>query len=80
VRRPYGEAHFRRILQTYARYYNKIRTHRSLDKDAPAILAEANKFSVNIKQVLETHAHADHLSGAPYQAQDWREGSDWRAH
>jgi transposase InsO family protein len=31
-----GEAHLRRILQTYAGYYNKIRTHRSLDKDAPA--------------------------------------------
>src|SRR6476661_713308 len=30
-----GEAHLRRILQTYACYYNKIRTHRSLDKDAP---------------------------------------------
>ena len=30
-----GEAHLRRILQTYARYYNDIRTHRSLDKDAP---------------------------------------------
>jgi hypothetical protein len=27
--------HLRRILQTYACYYNKIRTHRSLDKDAP---------------------------------------------
>ena len=31
----FGEAHLRRILQTYARYYNDIRTHRSLDKDAP---------------------------------------------
>jgi transposase InsO family protein len=30
-----GEAHLRQILQTYAGYYNKIRTHRSLDKDAP---------------------------------------------
>jgi transposase InsO family protein len=30
-----SEAHLRRILQAYARYYNKIRTHRSLDKDAP---------------------------------------------
>src|SRR6476660_6229117 len=28
-------AHLRQILQAYARYYNKIRTHRSLDKDAP---------------------------------------------
>jgi transposase InsO family protein len=31
-----GEAHLRRILKTYAGYYNKIRTHRSLDKDALA--------------------------------------------
>jgi len=31
----WGEAHLRRILQSYARYYNNIRTHRSLDKDAP---------------------------------------------
>jgi transposase InsO family protein len=30
-----GEAHLRRILRSYARYYNAIRTHRSLDKDAP---------------------------------------------
>jgi len=30
-----GEAHLRRMLQCYARYYNEIRTHRSLDKDAP---------------------------------------------
>jgi transposase InsO family protein len=30
-----GEAHLRRILRSYARYYNDIRTHRSLDEDAP---------------------------------------------
>ena len=30
-----GEAHLRRILRSYARYYNDIRTHWSLDKDAP---------------------------------------------
>jgi transposase InsO family protein len=30
-----GEVHLRRILQSYARYYSDIRTHRSLDKDAP---------------------------------------------
>src|SRR6201993_4231343 len=29
------EAHLRRILRIYASYYNKVRTHRSLDKDAP---------------------------------------------
>ena len=31
----FGEAHLRRILRFYACYYNHIRTHRSLDKDAP---------------------------------------------
>jgi len=30
-----GEAHLRRILNSYARYYNGVRTHRSLNKDAP---------------------------------------------
>jgi len=30
-----SEAHLRRILRAYAGYYNDIRTHRSLDKDAP---------------------------------------------
>ena len=30
-----SEAHLRRILRAYALYYNEIRTHRSLDKDAP---------------------------------------------
>ena len=34
-----SEAHLRRILQSYADYYNKMRTHRSLDKDAPAFRA-----------------------------------------
>jgi transposase InsO family protein len=32
-----GEAHLRKILKIYADYYNKIRTHRSLDKDAPRL-------------------------------------------
>ena len=30
-----GEAHLRRILKSYARYYNGVRTHRSLNKDTP---------------------------------------------
>jgi transposase InsO family protein len=32
----WGEGHLCRILRAYARYYNNIRTHRSLNKDAPA--------------------------------------------
>jgi transposase InsO family protein len=30
-----GEANLRRILKSYADYYNSVRTHRSLHKDAP---------------------------------------------
>ena len=34
--RGLGEGHLRQILRAYARYYNGIRAHRSLDKNAPA--------------------------------------------
>lgn len=30
-----GKMHLSRVLKSYARYYNAVRTHRSLDKDAP---------------------------------------------
>jgi transposase InsO family protein len=30
-----GEVPLRQMLKSYARYYNDIRTHRSLDKDVP---------------------------------------------
>jgi transposase InsO family protein len=30
-----GEAHLRRTLQSYARYYNESRVHRALNADAP---------------------------------------------
>jgi transposase InsO family protein len=31
-----GEAHLRRVLRSYVAYYNGLRTHLSLDKDAPS--------------------------------------------
>ena len=31
----FGEAHLRRVLKSYANYYNGTRTHLSLNKDAP---------------------------------------------
>ena len=30
-----GEQHLHQVLKSYANYYNTLRTHRSLDKDAP---------------------------------------------
>jgi hypothetical protein len=31
----FGEVHLRRVLKTYASYYNQVRTHLSLDKNTP---------------------------------------------
>jgi hypothetical protein len=31
----FGEAHLRQVLSSYAAYYNEIRTHLALGKDAP---------------------------------------------
>ena len=31
----FGEAHLRSVLKGYASYYNEVRTHLSLEKDAP---------------------------------------------
>ena len=47
-----SEAHLRRILQAYARYYNKIRTHRSLDKDAPISRPVQRIGSINSHAIL----------------------------
>jgi transposase InsO family protein len=30
-----SEQHLRQVLKSYANYYNTVRTHRSLNKDAP---------------------------------------------
>jgi transposase InsO family protein len=46
----FGEAHLRRILRSYAHYYNDIRTHRSLDKDAPV------SRSVQQTGIISSHA------------------------
>ena len=48
----WGEAHLRRILQSYIRYYNNTRTHRSLDKDAPVSRPVQRNGSINSYAVL----------------------------
>ena len=49
-----GEAHLRRILRTYAGYYNDIRTHRSLDldKDAPVSRAVQQTGIISSRPML----------------------------
>ena len=48
----WGETHLRRILRTYARYYNDIRTQWSLDKDAPAFRRIQRTGIINSHSVL----------------------------
>jgi hypothetical protein len=44
-----GEPHLRRTLKIYAAYYNDVRMHLSLDKDAPKGLTASSRclFSVD---------------------------------
>jgi transposase InsO family protein len=47
-----GEAHLHRVLRSYANYYNQIRTHRPLDKDAPFRRAIQRIGSVKSQPIL----------------------------
>ena len=48
----WGECHLRRVLLSYARYYNVLRTHRSLNKDAPVHRAIESLGAVISRPVL----------------------------
>jgi transposase InsO family protein len=50
-----GEAHLRHILRTYTRYYNHIRTHWSLDKDAPVSRPEKSKSRLEAENAALRH-------------------------
>jgi transposase InsO family protein len=47
-----GEMHLRRVLKSYADYYNDIRTHRSLDKDAPVSRPVQSTGSIKSHPIL----------------------------
>jgi Integrase core domain len=48
----FGEDHLRRILRSYASYYNSIRTDRSLDKDAPVSRPVQRTGSITSSPIL----------------------------
>jgi len=52
-----GEVHLRQILKSYARYYNDIRTHRSLDKDASVSRQIRRIGSIKSRAILGGHHH-----------------------
>jgi transposase InsO family protein len=47
-----NEAHLRQMLQSYAQYYNKVRTHRSLAKDAPAFRSVQRVGNITLHAIL----------------------------
>jgi hypothetical protein len=48
----FGEAHLRRILGKYLTYYNRSRTHRALNKDAPFSRAVEHLGVITSRPVL----------------------------
>jgi len=57
-----NEAHLRRILQSYAEYYNEVRTHRSLDKDAPSFRAVQRAGTI-VSQAIIGGLHHHYIRG-----------------
>jgi transposase InsO family protein len=47
-----GEEHLRRILKNYAAYYNGVRTHRSLHKDAPMYRPVQRSGTISSQDIL----------------------------
>jgi hypothetical protein len=47
-----GEMHLRRVLKSYADYYNSVRTHRSLNKDAPVSRPVQRTGSISSPAIL----------------------------
>ena len=46
------DRHLCRVLQSYAHYYNELRTHRSLDKNAPVHRATESVGAIISRPVL----------------------------
>ena len=55
-----GEAHLRRILKNYAAYYNGVRTHRSLNKDAP-VSRQVQRTGVIISRAILGGLHRQYV-------------------
>jgi transposase InsO family protein len=58
-----GEVHLRRILRSCADYYNGVRTHRSLDKDAPVFRPVQRTGVISSRAVLGGLHHHYGASG-----------------
>jgi transposase InsO family protein len=55
----FGEAHLRAVLKDCASYYNEVRTHLSLDKDAPDFrrtqkIAASQRYQSSLDSITNT--------------------------
>jgi transposase InsO family protein len=69
-----GEAHVRRTLKSYAAYYNSVRTHRSLHKDAPASRPVQRSGVISSRAILGglgTHRCCPAMHRAQFDAAAW---------
>jgi hypothetical protein len=48
----FGDAHLRRILAAYAAYYNEVRTHLALAKDAPLLRPIQQFGQITVRPIL----------------------------
>src|ERR1700704_1559800 len=55
----FGERHLRHVLLSYLKYYNEVRTHLSLEKDAPVSRAVERAGRILCRPVLGGHHLAD---------------------
>jgi hypothetical protein len=46
------EAHLQRTLDSYARYYNSVRTHLALDKNAPIYRPVRHRGNIHAQPIL----------------------------
>jgi hypothetical protein len=74
-----GEAHLRRILISYAVYYNSVKTHRSLHKDAPIVRPIRQIGIVRSHPILGgLHHHSSGFEFSVHTAEDRPHPADLR--
>ena len=60
-----GEDHLRRVLKAYAAYYNHVRTHLALDKDAP-LVRPVRRFGRIIARPILGGLHHQYIAGCSF--------------
>jgi hypothetical protein len=71
-----GEEHLRCVLRSYARYYNEMRTHRSLGKDSP-VSRSVQRTGRIISRTLLGGLHHQYVRGLDFRYRQGFMNSPW---